>query len=106
MEMGDTGQMMAEVEVWQDRIAAIAPGQPVEIVADALGRALRGTVDSIGLTVGRQGLISDDAAANSDARVIRVLVALDADSSTVAARYTNLEAVARIDTGASERAAP
>jgi HlyD family secretion protein len=55
--------------------------------------------------VGRQGLISDDAAANSDARVVRVLVALDAGSSAVAARYTNLEAVARIDTGAGARAA-
>lgn len=105
MEMGDIGQMMAEVEIWQDRIAAVAPGQPVEIVADALGRTLRGTVESIGLTVGRQGLISDDAAANSDARVIRVLVALDAGSSAVAARYTNLEAVARIDTGAAARTA-
>jgi len=105
MEMGDTSQMMAEVEIWQDRIAAIAPGQPVEIVADALGRSLRGIVESLGLTVGRQGLISDDAAANSDARVVRVLVALDADSSRVAARYTNLEAVARIDTGAHARAA-
>lgn len=103
MDMGDTGQMMAEVEVWQDRIASVMPGQPVEIVADALGRSLRGTVDSIGLTVGRQGLISDDAAANSDARVIRVLVALDAASSVIAARYTNLEAVARIDTGADAR---
>ncbi len=30
MEMGDTGQMMAEVEVWQDRIGAVEPGQPVE----------------------------------------------------------------------------
>jgi HlyD family secretion protein len=105
MEMGDTTQMMAEVEIWQDRIASVAPSQPVEIVADALGRSLRGTVESIGLTVGRQGLISDDAAANSDARVIRVLVALDAESSAVAARYTNLEAVARIDTGAAARAA-
>lgn len=105
MEMGDTSQMMAEVEIWQDRIAAIAPGQPVEIVADALGRSLRGIVESLGLTVGRQGLISDDAAANSDARVVRVLVALDAESSAVAVRYTNLEAVARIDTGASARAA-
>lgn len=103
MDMGDTSQMMAEVEIWQDRIASVAPGQPVEIVADALGRSLRGTVDSIGLTVGRQGLISDDAAANSDARVIRVLVALDAGSSAIAARYTNLEAVARIDTGADAR---
>lgn len=101
-----TGQMMAEVEIWQDRIADVAPGQPVEIVADALGRSLRGAVESIGLTVGRQGLISDDAAANSDARVIRVLVALDAESSGPAARYTNLEAVARIDTGAAARVAP
>ena len=105
MEMGDTGQMMAEVEIWQDRISAVAPGQPVEIVADALGQTLSGKVDRIGLTVGRQGLISDDAAANSDARVIRILVALDATSSVVAARFTNLEAVARIDTGAAARAA-
>lgn len=105
MDMGDIAQMMAEVEIWQDRIASVAPGQPVELAAMALGRSLRGTVESIGLTVGRQGLISDDAAANSDARVIRVLVALDPESSLIAARYTNLEAVARIDTGASARAA-
>lgn len=104
MEMGDTGQMMAEVEIWQDRIAAVEPGQPVELVAGALGRPLRGTVESVGMTVGRQGLISDDAAANSDARVVRVLVKLDAGSSAVATRYTNLEAVARVDTGAAARA--
>lgn len=104
MEMGNIGVMMAEVEVWQDRISAVAVGQPVELAAPALGRSLRGTVESIGLTVGRQGLISDDAAANSDARVIRVLVALDADSSAIAARYVGLEAVARIDTGAVARA--
>lgn len=101
MDMGDTGQMMAEVEVWQDRIAAIRPGQPVELAAAALGTSLQGRVDSIGLTVGRQGLISDDAAENKDARVIRVLVALDAASSALAARFTNLEAIARIDTKAA-----
>jgi HlyD family secretion protein len=105
MEMGDTNVMMAEVEIWQDRISAVAVGQPVELAAGALDRSLRGTVESIGLTVGRQGLISDDAAANSDARVIRVLVALDAGSSPLAARYVGLEAVARIDTGAVARAA-
>ena len=106
MDMGDTDQMMAEVEVWQDRIAAVNPGQPVELAAVALGQTLRGVVDSIGLTVGRQGLISDDAAENKDSRVIRVLVALDAASSTVAARYTNLEVIARIDTTADVRATP
>jgi HlyD family secretion protein len=106
MDMGDTSQMMAEVEVWQDRIATVAPGQPVELAAVALGQTLHGVVDSIGLTVGRQGLISDDAAENKDARVIRVLVALDEASSTIAARYTNLEVIARIDTTAAQRTAP
>jgi HlyD family secretion protein len=105
MDMGDTSRMMAEVEVWQDRIANVAVGQPVELAADALGQTLRGAVESIGLMVGRQGLISDDAAANTDARVVRVLVALDPASTEIAARYTNLEVVARIDTGAGVRAA-
>lgn len=105
MEMGDTSQMMAEVEIYQDRIGAVKLGQPVELVAAALGRTLRGTVESIGMTVGRQGLISDDAAANTDARVIRVLVALDAASTAVASGYTNLEVIARIDTSAQARAA-
>jgi HlyD family secretion protein len=48
MEMGDTGQMMAEVEVWQDRISAVRLGQPVELAAAALGTTLQGRVDSIG----------------------------------------------------------
>ena len=61
------------------------------------------TVDEqtyIGLTVGRQGLISSDSAANTDARVIRVSVALDEPSTQIAARFTNLEVIARIDTTA------
>ncbi|HSG53828.1 MAG TPA: HlyD family efflux transporter periplasmic adaptor subunit, partial [Paracoccaceae bacterium] len=103
MEMGDTSQMMAEVEIWQDRISAVAQGQPVELVTVALGQTLHGRVDSIGLTVGRQGMISDDAAENKDARVIRVMVALDQPSSELAARFTNLEVIARIDTTAGAR---
>ena len=101
MQMGDTSRMMAEVEIWQDRIAHVAIGQPVELVSSVLATTLQGQVASIGLTVGRQGLISDDAAENKDARVIRVLVALDPASSEIAARFTNLEVVARIDTTAT-----
>jgi HlyD family secretion protein len=93
-------QMMAEVEVWQDRIASVAVGQPVELAAPMRLGGRCAARRSIGLTVGRQGLISDDAAANSDARVVRVLVALDAESSAIAARYVNLEAVARGSTPA------
>ncbi|MDF1855895.1 HlyD family efflux transporter periplasmic adaptor subunit [Pseudooceanicola sp.] len=105
MEMGDISQMTAEVEVYQDRIATVQPGQPVELVASAIGRTLHGTIESIGLTVGRQGLMSDDVAANTDARVIKVVVALDAESSQIASRFTNLEVIARIDTSLGGRAA-
>jgi len=98
MEMGDTSQMMAEAEIYQDRISLVAIGQPVELVAAALNRTLQGRVATIGLTVGRQGLLSDDTAANTDARVIRVMVELDEASSAIAARFTNLEVIARIDT--------
>ena len=104
MQMGATSRMMAEVEIWQDRITRVTMGQPVELVSPVLGQPLQGRVDSIGLTVGRQGLISDDAAENKDARVIRVLVSLDPGSSVVAARFTNLEVIARIDTSAPKAA--
>jgi len=104
MQVGDTDQMMAEVEVYQDRIGAVAVGQPVELVAVAIGQTLQGRVLSIGLMVGQQGLVSDDTAANTDARVITAMVELDARSSAIAARFTNLEVIARIDTRAAARA--
>ncbi len=105
MQIGDIDHMMAEVEVYQDRIANVAVGQPVELAAVAIGQTLQGRVKSVGLTVGRQGLLSDDTAANTDARVIKVMVELDEASSKVAARYTNLEVIARIDTRTAAAAA-
>lgn len=104
MEMGDTSQMMAEAEIYQDRIIMVAKGQPVELAAAALGRTLQGRVVSIGLTVGRQGLLADDTAANTDARVVKVMVELDQASSAIAARFTNLEVIARIDTNSKPAA--
>ena len=98
--MGDTRAMMAEAEIWQDRIGLVRPGQRVALLSRAFGVPLAGRVERIGLTVGRQGLISDDSAANTDARVVRVLIALDAESSARAAGFTDLEVIAHIDTGA------
>lgn len=100
MDIGNTAQMMAEVEIYQDQISQIVVGQPVELVSTALNHTFQGRVEFIGLTVGRQGLISSDSAANTDARVIRVSVALDEPSTQIAARFTNLEVIARIDTTA------
>jgi HlyD family secretion protein len=62
---------------------------------------LQGTVTRVGLEVGRQTLTDANPAANTDARVVKVYVRLDPDSSEVAARYTNLQVMGRISVGAS-----
>ncbi|MCV3274224.1 HlyD family efflux transporter periplasmic adaptor subunit [Roseobacter sinensis] len=99
MELGNTAEMNVEAEVYQSMIGRVAIGDPVEITADAFSMPLNGTVSAIGLAIGRQTITSDDPAANTDARVVDVIVSLDADSSQRAARLTNLEVITRIDAG-------
>jgi HlyD family secretion protein len=97
LRMGDTARMEAELEVFQTMVPRVAIGQDVSLVSGVLGaEPLRGNVARIGTLVGRQSVTADDPAANTDARVLRVTVALDEASSVRAAAYVNLEVVARI----------
>ncbi|MEO1911727.1 MAG: efflux RND transporter periplasmic adaptor subunit [Paracoccus sp. (in: a-proteobacteria)] len=97
LRMGDTARMEAELEVFQTMVPRVAVGQTVSLVSGVLGDApLTGTVARIGTLVGRQSVTADDPAANTDARVLLVTVALDEASSARAAVYVNLEVVARI----------
>ncbi|MEL6837681.1 MAG: HlyD family efflux transporter periplasmic adaptor subunit [Pseudomonadota bacterium] len=98
-DLGNTTQMTVEAEVYQTLIGRVAVGDPVRITADPLSDTLNGTVSAIGLEIGRQSITSDDPAANTDARVVDVIIALDPASSAQAERLTNLQVVARIDAG-------
>lgn len=102
IDLGDTSQMTVEAEVYQTMIGRVTIGDPVTISAEALTQDLSGTVSAIGLEIGRQSITSDDPASNTDARVVDVIVTLDAASSALARNYTNLEAVVRIDAGRLE----
>lgn len=99
LNLGNTDKMTVEVEVYQTLIGRVSIGDPVTISAKALPQDLAGTVTAIGLEIGRQTITSDDPAANTDARVVDVIVALNEASSIIASRLTNLEVVARIDAG-------
>ena len=57
---------------------------------------LSGQVTQISSLVGRQSVTADDPAANTDARVVRVIVGLDEASSARAAHFISLEVVGRI----------
>jgi HlyD family secretion protein len=98
MNLGNLERMGAEVEVYQTQIGRVALGDTVELTAEALPKPLEGVVTRIGLEVGRQTLVDASPAANTDARVVKVRVALDPASSQVAGRFTNLQVTARIAT--------
>ena len=102
IDLGDTSQMTVEAEVYQTMIGRVTIGDPATVSADALGQDLTGVVSAIGLEIGRQSITSNDPAANTDARVVDVIVTLDAASSPLAAAFTNLEAVVRIDAGRTQ----
>jgi HlyD family secretion protein len=96
LEIGNTQRMTAELEVYQAEIGRVAIGQLVELTADPLDGPLHGMVSEIGYAVERQTVMRDDPAANADARVVKVIVSLDHESSTRAAKLTNLEVTGRI----------
>jgi HlyD family secretion protein len=97
LNLGNIDVMTVEVEVYQTQIGAVAVGDAVTITAEALGSTpLTGTVTRIGLEVGRQVLVDPNPAANTDARVVKVYVALEPASSARAQRFTNLQVLARI----------
>lgn len=102
IDLGDTSQMTVEAEVYQTLIGRVAIGDPVTVSAEALAQDLTGVVSAIGLEIGRQSITSDDPAANTDARVVDVIVTLDAVSSELARGFTNLETIVRIDAGRLE----
>jgi HlyD family secretion protein len=95
--LGDVRRMLAELEVYQDDIARVALGQPAVLRSPALQAPLHGQVAWLGWEVERQSVLAQDPAANTDARIVRVRVALDAPSSERASRLTGLEVDARID---------
>ncbi len=94
---GDTSQMQAKLEVYQSDVQFLQLGAAVSVQSDALGeRLLTGTIVRIGLEVRKQQLMAASPAANTDARIVIVNVALDADSSIQASRLNGLEIIATI----------
>lgn len=94
---GDTSQMQAKLEVYQSDVQFLQLGARVSMQSDALGeRLLTGTIVRIGLEVRKQQLMAASPAANTDARIVIVNVALDADSSIQASRLNGLEIIATI----------
>ncbi len=91
VELGQISQMVAVAEVYQSDVGKVQVGQAAIVTSDSIPGDLRGRVERIGWQVQRQQVINTDPSENIDARVVEVYVALDADSSQKAAKFTNLQ---------------
>lgn len=89
VEIGRTDKMYAVAEVYETDIVHVKPGQTATISSPALAAPVTGTVERIGLKVGRMDVLGMDPIAEADARVIEVDIALD-DTASVRA-LTNLQ---------------
>lgn len=88
-ELGETGAMYAVAEVYETDARRVRVGQRATVTSPALSQAAQGTVDRVGLKVGKKDVLSVDPAAKTDARVVEVRILLD--DPTQVAGFTNLE---------------
>jgi HlyD family secretion protein len=88
LEMARTDAMYAIGEVYETDISRVKPGQRAVVRSPALGRELGGTVERLGLKVGKLQSQGTDLAARTDARIVEVEIRLD-DPGAVAG-LTNL----------------
>jgi HlyD family secretion protein len=95
VEIGATAVMVAVAEVYETDVGRVRVGQRATIESPALPRALTGSVERIGLRIGRQDVLDTDPVADVDARVVEVEVKLD--DPEPAARFTNLRVDVRFE---------
>ncbi len=94
LELGNTKQMFAVVEVYETDIGNVRVGQKAEVFSEAFDGVITGKVERIGLLVAKNDVLGTDPAARTDVRVVEVRIRLD-DSSKVSG-LTNLQVSARI----------
>ena len=98
VELGRTDRMMAIAEVYENDIGRVHLGQRAEIESENatfVGK-LTGTVQQIGLQIGKRDVLESDPAADVDVRVIEVKILLTPESSRQVTRLTNAKVIVKI----------
>jgi HlyD family secretion protein len=98
VELGRTGQMLAVAEVYESDIGRVRVGQQATVTSEnaTFPGKLDGTVQQIGLQIGKKDVLESDPAADIDVRVIEVKILLDSESSKRVAGLTNAKVIVQI----------
>ena len=97
LSVGNIAVMTVEFEVYQAQMGKVAVGASIQATSEALAAPLIGQVTKVGYEVGRQTVVDINPAANTDARVVKVTATLDAASSKLSRRFTNLQVMVRLE---------
>ena len=100
-EIAQTDRMYAVAEVYETDIGRVKTGQRATIRSKAIDPSLTGTVERVGMKIGKLDVLDTDPVARTDARVVEVEIRLD--DSARAAALSNLQVEVAIDTEGSTR---
>jgi HlyD family secretion protein len=98
-EIGQTSQMYVIAEIAEDSIGKVRIGQNATITSDngAFSNELKGTVIEIGRKIGKKDVLNTDPAADVDARVVEVKIALSPEDSQKVSGLTYAKVVVEIN---------
>jgi HlyD family secretion protein len=96
VDLAQTQQMYVVAEVYETDIGKIRVGQKATISSPALPRNFKGTVEQIGLEVGKKDVINSDPTLDLDARVVKVRIRLDSADIPLAAKLIDLQVEVKI----------
>jgi HlyD family secretion protein len=88
-ELASNDAMYAVAEVYETDIGRVKVGQRARVSSPAVDPALTGTVERIGMKIGKKDVLDTDPVARVDARVVEVRIRLD--DSKRAASLSNLK---------------
>ena len=99
MDIGASQRMQARIEVYESDIAQINLDQQVKLTSENGGFSgqLSGRVIQISPRVQQRDVLSTDPTGDADARVVEVLVALDAADVSRVIRLAGLKVIARFE---------
>ena len=97
VDVGASQSMEALIEVYESDINRINVGETVTLISENGGFEgdLQGTVERISPQVRQRQVLSTDPTGDADARIIEVLVRLDAGSTQRVSRLSGLKVIAR-----------
>ncbi|MFN6571692.1 HlyD family efflux transporter periplasmic adaptor subunit [Dendronalium sp. ChiSLP03b] len=98
-EIGQTDRMMVIAEVPEDSIGKVRIGQSAIVSSDngAFNGELKGVVTEIGRKIGKKDVLNTDPAADVDARVVEVKIALSSEDSPKVSGLTNAKVLVDIN---------